>query len=171
MLHRTGFKKVCMMTGDNYSAAQAVASKLALDDFRAEVLPEEKAEFVRRERMAGHKVIMVGDGVNDTPALSEADAGIAIADGAAIAREVSDIMIASDDLAELITLRRISEALMNRINSNYRFILGFNSALIVLGLLGVITPSSSALLHNGSTLITGLNSMTKLLPEKRTLQN
>ena len=166
-LHNLGFKKICMMTGDNKKNAEAVAAKLSLDEFRAEVLPEDKAEYVRSERAKGHKVIMIGDGVNDTPALSEADVGIAIMDGAPIAREIADITIASDDLCELITLRRISTALMKRIIANYRFILGFNSALIAGGLFGVMNPASSALLHNGSTILTGLKSMTDLLPDKR----
>ena len=166
-LHNLGFKKICMMTGDNKKNAEAVAAKLSLDEFRAEVLPEDKAEYVRSERAKGHKVVMIGDGVNDTPALSEADVGIAIMDGAPIAREIADITIASDDLCELITLRRISTALMKRIKANYRFILGFNSALIAGGLFGVMNPASSALLHNGSTILTGLKSMTDLLPDKR----
>lgn len=162
-LHSLGFKKICMMTGDNKKNAKAVAAKLSLDEFCAEVLPEDKAEFVRNERAKGHKVVMIGDGVNDTPALSEADVGIAILDGAPIAREIADITIASDDLRQLITLRKISTALMKRIKTNYRFILGFNSALIAGGLFGVMNPASSALLHNGSTILTGLKSMTNLL--------
>ncbi|MCR4624857.1 MAG: heavy metal translocating P-type ATPase [Lachnospiraceae bacterium] len=162
-LHTLGFKKICMMTGDNKKNAEAVAAKLSLDEFCAEVLPEDKAEFVRNERAKGHKVVMIGDGVNDTPALSEADVGIAILDGAPIAREIADITIASDDLRQLITLRKISTALMKRIKTNYRFILGFNSALIAGGLFGVMNPASSALLHNGSTILTGVKSMTNLL--------
>ena len=165
-LHDLGFKKICMMTGDNKKNAEAVAAKLSLDEFCAEVLPEDKAEFIRKEHKNGHKVVMIGDGVNDTPALSEADVGIAILDGAPIAREIADITIASDDLWQLITLRKISTALMKRIKANYRFILGFNSALITGGLLGVMNPASSALLHNGSTILTGLKSMTNLLPDK-----
>ena len=168
-LHELGFKKVCMMTGDNKKNAQAVAAKLSLDEFCAEVLPEDKAEFVKNERQKGHKVVMIGDGVNDTPALSEADVGIAILDGAPIAREIADITIASDDLHQLITLRKISTALMKRIKANYRFILGFNSALIAGGLFGVMNPASSALLHNGSTILTGLKSMTNLLPDTKTI--
>ena len=168
-LHEQGFKKICMMTGDNKKNAQAVAAKLSLDEFCAEVLPEDKAEFVKNERQKGHKVVMIGDGVNDTPALSEADVGIAILDGAPIAREIADITIASDDLHQLITLRKISTALMKRIKANYRFILGFNSALIAGGLFGVMNPASSALLHNGSTILTGLKSMTNLLPDTKTI--
>ncbi len=168
-LHELGFKKICMMTGDNKKNAQAVAAKLSLDEFCAEVLPEDKAEFVKNERQKGHKVVMIGDGVNDTPALSEADVGIAILDGAPIAREIADITIASDDLHQLITLREISTALMKRIKANYRFILGFNSALIAGGLFGVMNPASSALLHNGSTILTGLKSMTNLLPDTKTI--
>ena len=168
-LHELGFKKICMMTGDNKKNAQAVAAKLSLDEFCAEVLPEDKAEFVKNERQKGHKVVMIGDGVNDTPALSEADVGIAILDGAPRAREIADITIASDDLHQLITLRKISTALMKRIKANYRFILGFNSALIAGGLFGVMNPASSALLHNGSTILTGLKSMTNLLPDTKTI--
>ena len=168
-LHELGFKKICMMTGDNKKNAQAVAAKLSLDEFCAEVLPEDKAEFVKNERQKGHRVVMIGDGVNDTPALSEADVGIAILDGAPIAREIADITIASDDLHQLITLRKISTALMKRIKANYRFILGFNSALIAGGLFGVMNPASSALLHNGSTILTGLKSMTNLLPDTKTI--
>lgn len=166
-LHELGFKKICMMTGDNKKNAEAVAAKLSLDEFCAEVLPEDKAEFIRKEHERGHKVVMIGDGVNDTPALSEADVGIAILDGAPIAREIADITIASDDLHQLITLKKISTALMKRIKANYRFILGFNSALIAGGLFGVMNPASSALLHNGSTILTGLKSMTNLLPPSR----
>ena len=169
-LHELGFKKICMMTGDNKKNAKAVAAKLNLDEFCAEVLPEDKADFVKKEREKGHKVVMIGDGVNDTPALSEADVGIAILDGAPIAREIADITIASDDLHQLITLRQISTALMKRIKSNYRFILGFNSALIAGGLFGIINPASSALLHNGSTILTGLKSMTDLLPDHKNIR-
>ena len=166
-LRATGIRKICMMTGDNYLSARAVAQQLDLDDFRAEVLPEDKARFVLEEKNAGHKVIMIGDGINDAPALSEADVGIAISEGAAIAREISDITISSSDLSELITLRRLSDALMQRIDTNYRFILKFNFSLIALGVLGILPPSVSALLHNGSTLVTSLNSMTNLLEDRR----
>jgi len=162
-LHSLGFSNICMMTGDNEKAAKSVAQRLCIDEYHAEVLPEDKAYFVREKRKRGHKVIMIGDGVNDSPALSEADAGIAIETGAAIAREIADITISADNLMNLITLRKISTALMKRIGSNYRFIIGFNSLLIVMGLAGIISPSSSALLHNGSTIVTGVKSMTDLL--------
>lgn len=166
-LHKLGIRKICMMTGDNKKTAQAVAAKLNLDEFYAEVLPEDKARFVREQREAGRKVIMIGDGVNDTPALSEADVGIAIADGAAIAREIADITIASDDLKELVTLRKLSTGLMNRIHNNYKFILTFNTALIGLGVAGILPPAASAVLHNGSTLIAGLKSMTDIKEDEQ----
>lgn len=166
-LHKLGIRKICMMTGDNKKTAQAVAAKLNLDEFYAEVLPEDKARFVREQREAGRKVIMIGDGVNDTPALSEADVGIAIADGAAIAREIADITIASDDLKELVTLRKLSAGLMNRIHNNYKFILTFNTALIGLGVAGILPPAASAVLHNGSTLIAGLKSMTDIREDEQ----
>ena len=165
-LHGLGITKVCMMTGDNLKTARAVAAKIGVDEFHAEVLPEDKAAFVRSEHEKGRKVIMIGDGVNDSPALSEADVGVAIEAGAAIAREVADITISSDNLMSLVTLRRLSTLLMGRIKSNYRFIIGFNSTLIALGLGGIITPASSALLHNGSTIFSGLKSMTNLMDEK-----
>ena len=165
-LHRAGLSRICMMTGDNERTAAAVAAKLHLDEYRAGVLPEDKAAFIRAEHAAGRKVIMVGDGVNDTPALSEADVGIAVSDGAAIAREIADITISAEDLYCLVTLREISSALMQRIRSNYRFIIAFNAALIALGAFGILPPASSALLHNGSTILTGLRSMTDLLPDK-----
>ena len=166
-LHECGIRKVVMMTGDNRRTAEAVARQVGVDAVFAEVLPEDKAAFIRQERAAGHTVIMVGDGVNDSPALSEADAGIAISTGAAIAREIADITIASEDLFELVTLRQLSEALMQRIHRNYRFIVGFNFSLIVLGVAGVLPPTTSALLHNMSTLGISLKSMTDLLPDKQ----
>ena len=166
-LHECGIRKVVMMTGDNRKTAEAVARQVGVDAVFAEVLPEDKAAFIRQERAAGHTVIMVGDGVNDSPALSEADAGIAISTGAAIAREIADITIASEDLFELVTLRRLSEALMQRIHRNYRFIVGFNFSLIVLGVAGILPPTTSALLHNMSTLGISLKSMTDLLPDKQ----
>ena len=165
-LHECGFRKVVMMTGDNRKTAESVAAEVGVDAVYAEVLPEDKAAFIRQEKAAGHTVIMVGDGVNDSPALSEADAGIAISTGAAIAREIADITIASDDLFELVTLRRLSEALMARIHRNYRFIVSFNFSLIVLGIAGILPPTTSALLHNMSTLGISLKSMTNLLPEQ-----
>ena len=165
-LHDCGIAKVVMMTGDNRKTAEAVARQVGVDAVFAEVLPEDKAEFIRREKAAGHTVIMVGDGVNDSPALSEADAGIAISTGAAIAREIADITIASEDLFELVTLRKLGEALMARIHRNYRFIVGFNFSLIVLGVAGILPPTTSALLHNMSTLGISLKSMTDLLPDE-----
>lgn len=164
-LHKLGLNKVCMMTGDNEHTASAIARKLDLDEYHAEVLPRDKAEFIQREHEKGRSVIMIGDGVNDTPALSEADAGIAVSDGAAIAREIADITISSDSLWQLVTLRKISRALMKRINENYRFIIGFNASLIAFGVLGILSPATSALLHNGSTLVTGIRSMSNLLKE------
>ena len=166
-LHRYGFANVVMMTGDNRKTAEAVARQVGVDAVYAEVLPEDKAAFIRQEKAKGHTVIMVGDGVNDSPALSEADAGIAISTGAAVAREIADITIASEDLFELVTLRQLSEALMRRIHRNYRFIVGFNFSLIVLGVAGILPPTTSALLHNMSTLGISLKSMTDLLPDKQ----
>ena len=166
-LHRCGFANVVMMTGDNRKTAEAVARQVGVDAVYAEVLPEDTAAFIRQEKAKGHTVIMVGDGVNDSPALSEADAGIAISTGAAIAREIADITIASEDLFELVTLRQLSEALMRRIHRNYRFIVGFNFSLIVLGVAGILPPTTSALLHNMSTLGISLKSMTDLLPDKQ----
>ena len=165
-LHKAGINKVVMMTGDNEKTAAAVARAVGVDEYRAEVLPEDKAEFIRREKAAGHTVIMIGDGVNDTPALSEADVGIAINTGAAIAKEISDITVSSSDLFKLLKLREISAALMSRINRNYHFIVGFNFLLIVCGVTGVIQPTTSALLHNMSTLGISIKSMTDLLPEE-----
>ena len=166
-LHDCGISKVVMMTGDNRKTAEAVARQVGVDAVYAEVLPEDKAEFIRQEKAAGRTVIMVGDGVNDSPALSEADAGIAISTGAAIAREIADITIASEDLFELVTLRKLGVALMARIHRNYRFIVGFNFSLIVLGVAGVLPPTTSALLHNMSTLGISLKSMTDLLPDEK----
>ena len=166
-LHACGISKVVMMTGDNRRTASSVAEEVGVDEFYAEVLPEDKAAFIRREKAAGRTVIMIGDGVNDSPALSEADAGVAISTGAAIAREIADITIASEDLFELVTLRKISEALMGRIHRNYRFIVGFNLGLIVFGVAGLLPPTTSALLHNASTLAISLKSMTNLLPDKK----
>jgi len=168
-LHKLGISNICMMTGDNKRTAASVADSLGIDRFEAEVLPEDKALFVKKMRKEGHKVIMVGDGVNDSPALSEADAGIAIESGAAIAKEIADITISSENLNALVLLRKISRELMNRINSNYRFIVVFNSTLIALGLSGVLTPSSSALLHNGSTIMTGVKSTTKLINNEESI--
>ena len=165
-LHESGFANVVMMTGDNRRTAEAVAAEVGVDAVYAEVLPEDKAAFIRQEKAKGHTVIMVGDGVNDSPALSEADAGIAISTGAAIAREIADITVSSEDLFALVTLRRLGEALMERIHGSYRFIVGFNLTLIALGVAGVLPPTTSALLHNGSTLGISLRNMTDLLDEK-----
>lgn len=162
-LRGLGISNICMMTGDSRKSAASIANVLGIDDYEAEVLPEDKALYVKKMRKQGHKVIMVGDGINDSPALSEADVGIAIGSGAAIAREIADITIAADDLMELVILRKLSRALMKRIKGNYRFIVGFNSALIALGLGGLISPSTSALVHNGSTILTGVKSTTSLL--------
>lgn len=162
-LKKLGIGKVVMMTGDNERTAAAVARAVGVDEYRAEVLPEDKAAFIRAEHDAGRKVIMIGDGVNDSPALSEADAGIAIADGAAIAREIADITISADDLFALVTLKSLSDALMQRIHSNYRFIIAFNMLLIGLGVTGILPPATSALLHNASTIGISLKSMTNLL--------
>lgn len=164
-LHDLGIKNVVMMTGDNEKTAAAVAKAVGVDDYRAGVLPEDKAAFIREEREAGRTVMMIGDGVNDTPALSEADVGIAINTGAAIAKEIADITVSSEDLFCLVSLRKLAEALMARIDRNYRFIVGFNLMLICLGVGGIIQPTFSALLHNASTLGISLESMTNLLPE------
>ena len=164
-LHKSGFVNVVMMTGDNRRTAESVAAEVGVDAVFAEVLPEDKASFIRQEKAKGHTVIMVGDGINDSPALSEADAGIAISTGAAIAREIADITIASEDLFALVTLRRLSIALMGRIRSSYRFIVGFNPALIALGAAGFLPPTTSALLHNGATLGISLKNMTDLPSE------
>ena len=161
-LRALGITSTVMLTGDSYRTAAAIADQVGVDDFRAGVLPADKAEYVARLRREGHTVLMVGDGINDSPALSEADAGIAISDGAAIAREIADITIAADSLWELVELRRIAMALMARIHSNYRFVIGFNGALIALGVAGVLPPATSATLHNLSTLGVSLRSMGRL---------
>ena len=161
-LRRLGVKKTVMLTGDSPRTAAAIAAQLGVDDFRAGVLPADKAEYVAALRREGHTVLMVGDGINDSPALSEADAGIAISDGAAIAREIADITIAADSLWELVQLRQLAMALMNRIQANYRFVIGFNGALIGLGAAGVLPPATSAMLHNLSTLGVSLHSMRAL---------
>ena len=166
-LHALGVKNVVMMTGDNEKTAAAVAREVGVDEYHAEVLPEDKAKFIREEKTAGRTVIMIGDGVNDTPALSEADVGIAINTGAAIAKEIADITISSEDLFEIVKLRELASALTKRIDRNYRFIVGFNFMLIVLGVAGFIQPTTSAMLHNMSTLGISLKSMTNLLSESR----
>ena len=162
-LRTNGIDKIVMMTGDSERTAKAVAEKLGIDEYYAEVMPEDKAMFIEKMQTDGNSVIMVGDGINDSPALSKADVGIAISSGAAIAREIADITVSSDDLNSLVTLKEISNLLMARIRSNYRSIMSFNSALIVLGVLGVIPPTTSAFLHNASTLAFTLKSMTKLM--------
>jgi heavy metal translocating P-type ATPase len=164
-LRQLGIGKTVMLTGDSRRTAAAIAREVGVDEYRAEVLPEDKARFVEEERANGHTVIMLGDGINDSPALSAANVGIAISNGAAIAREIADITVAADDLNELVTLRRISAALMRRISSNYRFVIGFNGGLIALGAMGILPPATSALLHNLSTLGISLRSMTNLLGE------
>ena len=161
-LRALGVTNTVMLTGDSYRTAAAIAAQVGVDDFRAGVLPADKAEYVARLRREGHTVLMVGDGINDSPALSEADAGIAISDGAAIAREIADITIAADSLWELVELRRIAMALMARIHANYRFVIGFNGTLIALGVAGVLPPATSATLHNLSTLGVSLRSMGRL---------
>ena len=161
-LRALGVTNTVMLTGDSYRTAAAIAAQVGVDDFRAGVLPADKAEYVARLRREGHTVLMVGDGINDSPALSEADTGIAISDGAAIAREIADITIAADSLWELVELRRIAMALMARIHSNYRFVIGFNGTLIALGVAGVLPPATSATLHNLSTLGVSLRSMSRL---------
>lgn len=161
-LRNMGIKKTVMLTGDSHRTAAAIAAQLGVDEFRAEVLPADKAEFIAQLRKNGHTVLMVGDGINDSPALSEADAGIAIRDGAAIAREIADITMAADSLWELVELRRIATALIARIHSNYRFVIGFNGALIGLGVAGILPPATSAMLHNISTVGVSLRSMSQL---------
>ena len=165
-LRKAGFTQIVMMTGDSERTAAAIAKRVGVDEYYAEVLPEDKANFVEKEKSEGRKVIMIGDGINDSPALSAADAGIAISDGAEIAREIADITIGADDLSEIITLKEISNALMKRIHGNYRKIVGINSGLIALGVLGLIQPTTSALLHNTSTLVISLGSMKNLVEEK-----
>ena len=162
-LHRQGITKIVMMTGDSERTAAAIAVRVGVDEYYSEVLPEDKARFVDEEKKKGRRVIMIGDGINDSPALSAADAGIAISEGAEIAREIADITISEDNLFQLVTLRAISRGLMDRIDRNYRFVIGFNLGIILLGVGGVITPATSAMLHNISTLAISLKSMTNLL--------
>ncbi len=162
-LKQMGIKKIVMMTGDSEKTARAIAKKVGVDEYYSEVLPEDKAQFVKREREQGRKVAMIGDGINDSPALSSSDIGIAISDGAEIAREVSDVTIDADNLYSIVTLKEISDKLMDKIHSNYRKIIGFNSGLILLGIGGIIQPTTSALLHNVSTLAISLKSMDNLL--------
>ena len=162
-LKKAGISKVVMMTGDSERTASVIAKKVGVDEYYAEVLPEDKAAFVEKEKAKGRKVIMIGDGINDSPALSAANVGIAISDGAEIAREIADITVGSDDLYQIVTLKYIGNALMKRIRSNYRKIVGFNSGLIALGVAGVLPPTTTALLHNGSTILISVNSMKNLL--------
>ena len=167
-LRALGIQRTVMLTGDSERTAAAIAAEVGVDDYRAEVLPEDKANFVEQERAAGHTVIMLGDGINDSPALSAANVGVAISDGAAIAREIADITIAAENLFELVALRRIAQGLMSRINSNYRFVIGFNGSLIGLGVAGVLAPATSAMMHNLSTLGISLRSMTNLIDSSET---
>ena len=162
-LRKLGISKAVMMTGDNERTAAVIAKEVGVDEYFAEVLPEDKARFVEQEKAAGRTVVMIGDGINDAPALSAADVGIAISDGAAIAREIADITIAADDLFELVLLKMTANGLLKRTDGNYRFVLGFNGTLIVLGAAGILPPATSALLHNLSTLGISIRSMTNLL--------
>lgn len=165
-LKAAGVKKIVMMTGDSERTARDIAQKVGVDQYYSEVLPEDKARFVEQERAKGRKVIMIGDGINDSPALSAADVGIAVSEGAEIAREIADITIGAENLYELLTLKQLSDGLMKRIHKNYRFIVGFNAMLIVLGVAGVIQPTTSSLFHNMSTLYIGLKSMKNILPDE-----
>ena len=165
-LRKAGIAKTVMLTGDNRKVAGSIASELSLDDYRAEVLPEDKAAYIHKEHGAGRTVIMIGDGINDTPALSLSDVGIAIGSGAVIAREVADVTIETEDIRELVWLKRLSDALMRRIHRNYRFVMGFNGTLIALGAFGWITPALSAFLHNSSTILLSMNCLTALLEKE-----
>ena len=167
-LKELGIRQIVMMTGDSERTARAIAARVGVDKYFSEVLPEDKANFVEQEKRAGHKVIMVGDGINDSPALSAADAGIAIREGAEIAREIADITISGDGLRQLTTLKAISKGLMGRIHGSYRFVIGFNLGLIFLGIGGVMAPSTSAFLHNASTVGLSLRNMTNILPAAKT---
>ena len=164
LLKEEGVSKIVMMTGDSERTAASIAKRVGVDEYYSEVLPEDKAGFIEREKAAGRKVVMIGDGINDSPALSAADAGIAISDGAELAREIADITIAAEDLREIVILKRLSNAMMHRIQGNYRGIVGINALLIALGVAGIIQPTTSALLHNTSTLAISLKSMGNLLP-------
>ena len=155
-----------MMTGDSEKTAASIAQRVGVDEYYSEVLPEDKADFIEREKAAGRKVVMIGDGINDSPALSASDAGIAVSAGAELAREIADIMIEAEDLHEIVMLKYLSDAMMRRIHKNYKEIIGINSGLIVLGVAGWIQPTASALLHNMSTLTISLNSMRSLLCDK-----
>ncbi len=159
-----------MLTGDNARTAAAIAAELGIDEYRAEVLPEDKAAYIRAEQAEGRTVVMIGDGINDAPALSLADVGVAVGSGAVIAREVADVTIAAEDLRELVWLKMLSDALMRRIHGNYRFVMSFNGALIALGAFGILPPAVSALLHNASTLLLSMKSLTNLLNEEKGAQ-
>lgn len=165
-LHRAGIGKAVMLTGDDERVASVIAAELGIDDYRAGILPEDKAAYIKKEQEEGRSVIMIGDGINDTPALSLADVGIAVGSGAVLAREVADVTIAAEDLHELVRLKRLSDALMSRIHHNYHFVMSFNGALIVLGALGILPPATSALLHNTSTILLSMNCLTDLLGEE-----
>ena len=162
-LRKAGLSQIVMMTGDSERTAAAIAERVGVDNYYSEVLPEDKANFIEEAKANGHKVIMIGDGINDSPALSAADVGIAISDGAKIAREIADITVGSDDLLQIVTLKMLSDSLMKRIHKNYRTIVGFNTLLILLGVGGVLQPTTSALLHNSSTLLIALKNMRNLL--------
>ena len=164
-LKKAGISKVVMMTGDSERTARAIAKRVGVDEYYSEVLPEDKAGYVEKEKEKGRKVIMIGDGINDSPALSAANVGIAIRDGAEIAKEIADITIGADNLYQIVTLKLLSDSLMKRIHKNYRTIVGFNTGLIVLGVGGILQPATSALLHNASTLLIGLKSMQNLLTD------
>ena len=162
-LHALGVDKLVMMTGDSDKTARVIAKEVGVDEYYSEVLPDDKASFINREHEAGRTVIMIGDGVNDSPALSASDCGIAVSTGAAIAKEVADVTLTSDDLYDMVILKILANRLQERINRNYRTIISFNGMLILLGVLGILPPATSALLHNSSTVIIGLNSMTNLM--------
>ncbi len=163
ILRKSGISKIVMMTGDSEHTAAAIARRVGVDEYYSEVLPEDKADFVEKEKAKGRKVIMIGDGINDSPALSAADVGVAISDGAELAREIADIMIGAENLYELVILKQLSDGLMKRIKRNYRFIVTFNAGLILLGVSGILQPTTSALFHNMSTLGISLKSMQDLL--------
>ena len=167
LLHKGGIAHIVMLTGDNRSVAASIAEELGIDEYRAEVLPEDKAAFITGLQEKGQSIVMIGDGINDAPALSLADVGIAIGSGAGVAREVADVTIAAEDLRELLLLRKLSQKLMERIDRNYRFVMGFNGSLIALGAFGLLSPAASALLHNGSTLLLSMDCLTPLLSETK----
>ena len=163
-LKKAGITKVVMMTGDSERTAAAIAKRVGVDEYYSEVLPEDKANFITKEKEKGRKVMMIGDGINDSPALSAASVGIAVSDGAEIAKEIADITISAESLYEVVALKQLSNALLRRIHTNYRSIVAINSSLIVLGVAGVLAPATSALCHNVSTLLISLKSMKNLLP-------